>query len=153
MLVLSIWVAQVYVVPGQVDPPQALQMLGSGDGHSEFGAPVTLRNEGNQNLTILTVAYDGKILNQGAIGGTMPMYSTSAHTNSSSLCFTPTTTLVFPKPKNWNMDTGGLCAPTIEPGGMATLYLGVYSPTVQQHTLVIHTQGEDFVFTINPPTA
>ena len=52
---------------------------------------------------------------------------------SSSFCEVTTNSLIFPQAQHWNMDTGGLCSPTILPEGDATLYLGSHldHPNIQ----------------------
>lgn len=145
LLIMAIAVNQFYLIPAEVDPPpgQNLQLLGYGVN----GSTLTLQNTGNSNLTILNVAYDGRLLTRGVLGGTTPMFSMGG---SPLMCYASTDDLVFPQGEHWNMDTEGLCTPTILPGEVATLYLGVFSPKPEQHVVVIHTQAGDFVFTLAP---
>jgi len=134
-------------------PPatQTLNLLGAGTGSSEFGNPMTVMNDGNQNITILDIAYDGHIMKQGTLGGTVPQFAPPGQ--NTSKCYVPSDVVIFPKPASWNMDTGGLCTPTIMPGQLATIYLGEYSPIVESHTVVIHTGIGDFVYTLYPANA
>lgn len=149
LLIGAIVGAQNYLAPG--DPPanQALQLLGNGTGISEFGDPVTLLNSGHQNLTIQSIAFDGKVLTQGLLGGTMPL-NVPAPNGGPLFCYQPSNVIVFPTMGQWNMDTGGLCTPTILAGGLTTLYIGVRFTTPENHTLVVTTQVGDYIYTLVP---
>ena len=150
LLVGSIIYAQNYLAPQ--DPPvsQSLQLLGNGTGTSQFGGdPVTLLNTGHDNLTVTSIAFDGKVLKQGLLGGTITLNVVAPH-NGTSWCYQASDTITTPASGTWNMDTGGLCTPTILAGQMATLYIGVIFPTPENHTLVVTTQVGDFVYTLAP---
>jgi hypothetical protein len=149
LMLASITVYQIYF---SADPPanqvainqntRQLQIVG----YSNSSEPsLTLTNAGNKQLTILQVAYDGKPLIQGVLGGAMPMFAVN---NNSSFCEVPTNYLIFPQAQHWNMDNGGLCTATILPRADATLYLGVYSNTNSSHVLQIVTDEGNYTFAV-----
>lgn len=145
LLFAAIAITQVYVMPAASDPPpnRDLQLLGYGNN----GTPLTLSNAGTTQITILKVTYDGRLLTQGIIGGTGPMFAMSQN-SSSTLCYAVTNDLIFPVGNHWNMDTGGLCTPSVPPNAVTTLYLGVFSKTNSSHLVVIVTQEGNYTFTV-----
>lgn len=161
VLLTAIVISQTYITNGlpgrfssigraaiaEPDAPE-LQLMGYNYNRQLLMLSLTLYNAGSTQLTILNLTYDGHALARGEIGGRLPQYS--GGTNSSgSLCLVPTSNdLIFPQSNYWNIDTGGLCTPTIIPSGYAQLFIGV-SPTSQtEHTLQVWTQQGTFNFAL-----
>lgn len=146
-LFLAIAFNQNYLAANDPPAAQDLQLVGFVNGlNYESGIPLTLSNVGNNQVTIRNVTYDGHPLTQGRIGGTFPMFAPIQ--NDSSLCLVSTYDLVFPQSNHWDMDTGGLCTTSIPPGGVATIYLGVFSDTNSSHIVTIATQEGSYSFII-----
>ena len=107
-------------------------------------ASVTLYNAGSKPLTITDLFYDGNRLTEGVVGApndptivSLPGPAISAND------------IIFPAPGQWNMNTEGPTTPTILPGGIATLYLGVSTfNTGSPHILKIVVQGGSYAFVI-----
>lgn len=124
--------------------PQTLCLVNYNFNRDLIQASVTLYNSGSTPLTIIDVFYDGKMLMEGLVGSpndptimTLPGPVTSA------------SDIIFPAAGQWNMNTEGPTTPTILPGGIATLYLGVstFQPG-SQHILKIDVQGGSYAFII-----
>ena len=145
LLFVCITAYQIYTNgnPSQ-DPAPIAQQLQQVGGYSNTTEPsLTLTNVGNSQITIRLVVYDGSPLTQGVVGGSAPAFQGG---DNSSFCEVNPNTLIFPKANHWNMDTGGLCSPTILPDGDATLYLGVYSNTQSSHILLVFTNVWNYSF-------
>lgn len=124
--------------------PQTLCLVDYNYNRDQIQASVTLYNAGSKPLTITNVFYDGKRLTEGFVGAPndptiMPLPGPAVSAND----------IIFPVPNQWNMNTEGPTTPTILPGGIATLYLGVATfNTGSPHILKIVVQGASFAFVI-----
>lgn len=124
--------------------PQTLCIANYNYNRDLIQASITLYNAGTKPLTITDVFYDGNRLTEGFVGAPndptiMPLPGPALSAND----------IIFPAPNQWNMNTEGPTTPTILPGGIATLYLGV--PTFNPgspHILKIVVQGESYAFVI-----
>lgn len=124
--------------------PQALCLVEYNYNRDLVQASVTLYNAGTKPLTITDVFYDGKRLTEGFVGAPndptiMPLPGPAISAND----------IIFAAPSQWNMNTEGPTTPTILPGGIATLYLGVstFNPG-SPHILKIVVQGGSYAFVI-----
>ena len=124
--------------------PQTLCLVNYNYNRDLIQASVTLLNTGANPLTITDVFYDGNRLSQGFVGSPndptiMPL--SGPNTSASDI--------IFPPPGQWNMNTEGPTTPTILPGGLATLYLGIstFNPG-SPHILKIVVQGGSYAFII-----
>jgi len=124
--------------------PQTLCLVNYNYNRDLVQASVTLLNTGANPLTITDVFYDGNRLSQGLVGSPndptiMPL--SGPNTSASDI--------IFPASGQWNMNTEGPTTPTILPGGLATLYLGVstFNPG-STHILKIVVQGGSYAFII-----
>jgi hypothetical protein len=124
--------------------PQTLCLVDYNYNRDQIQASVTLYNAGSKPLTITGVFYDGKRLTEGFVGAPndptiMPLPGPAISAND----------IIFPVPNQWNMNTEGPTTPTILPGGIATLYLGVATfNTGSPHILKIDVQGASYAFVI-----
>ena len=124
--------------------PQTLCLVNYNYNRDLVQASVTLLNTGANPLTITDVFYDGNRLSQGLVGSPndptiMPL--SGPNTSASDI--------IFPAPGQWNMNTEGPTTPTILPGGLATLYLGISTFTPgSPHILKIVVQGGSYAFII-----
>jgi len=124
--------------------PQTLCLVDYNYNRDQIQASVTLYNAGSKPLTITDVFYDGKRLTEGFVGSPndptiMPLPGPAISAND----------IIFPVPNQWNMNTDGPTTPTILPGGIATLYLGVATfNTGTPHILKIVVQGGSYAFVI-----
>jgi len=148
LMLASITLYQVYFTGNtprdQAQNAQKLQLVGAYDNNSGTSEPsLTLTNVGNIQITILQVVFDGSPMTQGVIGGVTPMFAGNV---SSSFCEITMNPLIFPQARHWNMDTGGLCSPTILPEGDATLYLGITSATQTSNIVLIFTDEGNYTF-------
>ncbi len=128
----------------------ALQIMGYSYESGPALLVLTLSNVGARPITILNVTYDNETLATGQVGGSMPMFTPMPPGESPppNTCNLPTDVIIFPHYLQWNMDTGGLCTPTITPGGPGSLYLGISYDNQTQHFVLIHTQQQDYIFTV-----
>lgn len=124
--------------------PQTLCLVNYNYNRDLIQASVTLYNTGTNPLTITDVFYDGNRLSQGLVGSPndptiMPL--SGPNTSASDI--------IFPAAGQWNMNTEGPTTPTILPGGLATLYLGVstFNPG-SPHILKINVQGGSYAFIV-----
>ena len=143
-LLLGPWV-QERKMSNEVDfCPQTLCLVDYNYNRDQIQASVTLYNAGSKPLTITDVYYDGKRLTEGFVGAPndptiMPLPGPAISAND----------IIFPVPNQWNMNTDGPTTPTILPGGIATLYLGVATfNTGTPHILKIVVQGGSYAFVI-----
>ena len=124
--------------------PQTLCLVEYNYNRDLVEASVTLYNAGAEPLTITGVFYDGIRLTEGFVGAPndptiMPLPGPAVSAND----------IIFPAPSQWNMNTEGPTTPTILPGGIATLYLGVDTfNTGSPHILKIDVQGGSYSFVI-----
>ncbi len=124
--------------------PQTLCLVNYNYNRDLIQASVTLYNAGTEPLTIKDVYYDGNRLTEGFVGSPndptiMPLPGPSVDSND----------IIFPAVSQWNMNTEGPTTPTILPGGIATLYLGVATfNTGSPHILKIVVQGGSYAFII-----
>jgi hypothetical protein len=124
--------------------PQTLCLVNYNYNRDLIQASVTLYNAGTEPLTITDVFYDGNRLTEGFVGSPndptiMPLPGPAISAND----------IIFPAPSQWNMNTEGPTTPTILPGGIATLYLGVATfNTGSPHILKIVVQGGSYAFVI-----
>jgi len=124
--------------------PQTLCLVEYNYNRDLIQASVTLYNAGITPLTITDVFYDGNRLSQGFVGAPndptiMPLPGPAISAND----------IIFPAPSQWNMNTKGPTTPTILPGGIATLYLGVATfNTGSPHILKILVEGGSYTFVI-----
>jgi hypothetical protein len=124
--------------------PQTLCLVEYNYNRDLIQASVTLYNAGTKPLTITAVFYDGNRLTEGFVGAPndptiMPLPGPPISAND----------IIFPAPSQWNMNTEGPTTPTILPGGIATLYLGVATfNTGSPHILKIVVQGRSHAFVI-----
>ena len=124
--------------------PQTLCLVNYNYNKDLIQASVTLYNAGTEPLTIMDVFYDGNKLTEGFVGSPndptiMPLPGPSINSND----------IIFPAASQWNMNTEGPTTPTILPGGIATLYLGVATfNTGSPHILKIVVQGGSYAFVI-----
>lgn len=124
--------------------PQTLCLVNYNYNRDLIQASVTLYNAGPEPLTITDVFYDGNRLTEGFVGAPndptiMPLPGPAISAND----------IIFPAPSQWNMNTEGPTTPTILPGGIATLYLGVATfNTGSPHILKIVVQGGSYAFVI-----
>ncbi len=127
----------------------ALQMMGYSYESGPALLDITLANAGTQPVTLLNVTYDNQTLAMGQVGGSMPMFAMAPGTlMPPNTCNLATDVIIFPQYGQWNMDTGGLCTPTIAPQGPGSLYIGIESDSQAQHFVLIHTQQGDYIFTV-----
>jgi hypothetical protein len=124
--------------------PQTLCVVEYNYNRDLVQASVTLYNAGTEPVTITAVFYDGNMLTKGFVGAPndptiMPLPGPPISAND----------IIFPAPNQWNMNTEGPTTPTILPGGIATLYLGVATfNTGSPHILKIDVQGGSYSFVI-----
>ena len=124
--------------------PQTLCLVEYNYNRDLVQVSVTLYNAGSKPLTITDVFYDGNRLTEGFVGApndptimSLPGPAISAND------------IIFAAPSQWNMNTEGPTTPTILPGGIATLYLGVATfNTGSPHILKIAVQGGSYAFVI-----
>jgi len=154
VLVLMILFAQVFLVGHWVQErkmsnvvdfcPTTLCIVQYNYNRDLIQASVTLYNAGSQPLTITDLFYDGNRLTEGVVGAPndptiMPLPGPAISAND----------IIFPALGQWNMNTEGPTTPTILPGGIATLYLGVSTfNTGSPHILKIIVQGGSYAFVI-----
>ena len=154
VLVLMILFAQVFLVgpwiqerktSNEVDfCPTTLCIVQYNYNRDLVQASVTLYNAGTTPLTITDLFYDGNRLTESVVGAPndptiMPLPGPAISAND----------IIFPAPGQWNMNTEGPTTPTILPGGIATLYLGVSTfSTGSPHILKIVVQGGSYAFVI-----
>jgi len=128
---------------------QALQMIGYS---YESGPPVlviSLSNVGAQAITIRNVTYDNQSLAVGQVGGSMPMFALApSRSLPPNTCSLTTDVIIFPHFSQWNLDTGGLCTPTVAPKGLGSLYMSISSDNQTQHFVLIDTQEGSYIFTV-----
>jgi len=124
--------------------PQTLCLVNYNYNRDQIQASVTLYNSGTMPLTITDVFYDGNRLMEGLVGSPndptiMPLPGPAISASD----------IIFPTAGQWNMNTDGPTTPTILPGGIATLYLGVstFQPG-SPHILKIDVQGGSYAFII-----
>jgi len=124
--------------------PQTLCLVNYNYNRDVISASVTLYNSGTTPLTITDVFYDGNRLTEGLVGSPndptiMPLPGPVISASD----------IIFPATGQWNMNTDGPTTPTILPGGIATLYLGVstFQPG-SPHILKIDVQGGSYAFII-----
>ena len=141
---LSPWV-QERKMSNEVDfCPQTLCVVEYNYNRDLVTASVTLYNAGTKPLTITEIFYDGNMLTKGFVGAPndptiMPLPGPAINAND----------IIFPAQNQWNMNTEGPTTPTILPGGIATLYLGVSTfNTGSPHILKIDVQGGSYAFVI-----
>ena len=124
--------------------PQTLCLVNYNYNRDLIQASITLYNAGTEPLTITDVFYDGSRLTEGFVGSPndptiMPLPGPTISAND----------IIFPAASQWNMNTEGPTTPTILPGGIATLYLGVATfNTGSPHILKIVVQGGSYAFII-----
>jgi hypothetical protein len=124
--------------------PQTLCLVNYNYNRDLIQASVTLYNAGTEPLTITDVFYDGNRLMEGFVGSPndptiMPLPGPTISAND----------IIFPAASQWNMNTEGPTTPTILPGGIATLYLGVATfNTGSPHILKVVVQGGSYAFII-----
>jgi len=124
--------------------PQTLCLVEYNYNRDLVTASVTLFNAGNKSLTITEVFYDGNMLTEGFVGAPndptiLPLPGAAVSAND----------IIFPAANQWNMNTEGPTTPTILPGGIATLYLGVGTfNTGSPHILKILVKGGSYSFVI-----
>jgi len=117
--------------------PQTLCLVEYNYNRDVISVSVTLYNAGTDPLTITNVFYDGNLLSEGFVGAPndptiLPLPGPAVSAND----------IIFPAPNQWNMNTEGPTTPTILPGDIATLYLGVTTfNTGSVHILRILVQG------------
>jgi len=124
--------------------PQTLCLVNYNYNSDVQSSSVTLYNSGTMPLTIIDVYYDGNMLTEGLVGSPndptiMPLPGPAISASD----------IIFPAAGQWNMNTDGPTTPTILPGGIATLYLGVstFQPG-SPHILKIDVQGGSYAFII-----
>jgi hypothetical protein len=124
--------------------PQTLCLVNYNYNSDVQSSSVTLYNSGTMPLTITDVYYDGNMLTEGLVGSPndptiMPLPGPPISASD----------IIFPTAGQWNMNTDGPTTPTILPGGIATLYLGVstFQPG-SPHILKIGVQGGSYAFII-----
>ena len=122
--------------------PQTLCIVNYNYNRDLIQVSITLYNSGTLPLTIADVFYDGNRLTEGLVGSpndptivALPGPAVSA------------SDIIFPAPGQWNMNTEGPTTPTILPGGIATLYLGVstFQPG-SPHILKLNVEGGSYAF-------
>jgi archaellum component FlaF (FlaF/FlaG flagellin family) len=154
VLAIMILIAQGFIVGPWVQErkisnevdfcPQTLCIVAYNYNRDVFTASVTLYNAGSKPLTITNVVYDGNMLTEGFVGAPndptiQPLPGPAVSAND----------IIFPAANQWNMNTEGPTTPTILPGGIATLYLGVSTfNTASPHILKILVQGGSYSFVI-----
>lgn len=118
---------------------------------------VALWNRGGAPLTITGISYDGLTLVRGTVGSPNDLIALDntpsmpgmmlRGTSGNSSGYLTSNDIIFPASDHWNMDTAGASAPTIEPNGIATLYLGVTSTTPgSTHALEIIVGAQHYLF-------
>jgi len=126
-----------------------LQMVGYSYETGPAVLDLTLSNVGSSSITILNVTYDNQTLAIGQVGGSMPMFAMGAgESPPPNTCNLATDVIIFPHFGQWNMDTGGLCAATIAPGGPGSLFLGIGTDNQTSHFVLIHAVQGDYIFSV-----
>jgi hypothetical protein len=102
---------------------------------------VTLWDKGSTATNITGIFYDEGILTRGTVGSPTDLLSANGTVSANDI--------VFPAADHWNMYTGGPSLSSIEPNGMATLYLGI-GPTIpgSVHTLIVASANQNYAFNV-----